>query len=533
MKYLTGLALIAFVGLVFSAPEAPVEENSQADVNSDSSLLKQILRDVTLVKKNTTELAAGLEANTKATKAEKGMCKSAMRSEVGLIEERAGTSIHNRFAETLVEYEQLYHTYTPCDIGNVFKRVNDYMKTENTCVGDAFRANTLGLSVTFHAGKPEITLECRAAACFECLAASSCNLDTLLSAITDQKLVKEGMLVPARNYLGNHQLSFDGKANFVQFNRFYEYTPAFTFEGWFAWEPEEGFNMEGATARIFDFFSADDRRGDARGSVGTSKTSNGGVMRADGEFRKADETDLLVQGSGAVASSGSEVADEDGDFSLNFRKHHVVSAQWISGMSLSPGSYRPASITDKSIPTPPEIVPIRVALDNVELVGDRPLEHGRWQHVAVTVSKTPDASEETDCCWDLTLYVDGDVVGRKAQIPLSQIRPDRMLYVVDKNFLGRNQNGSPEGFFKGYMDEIRLWRVARTAAQINGYMHRPVSAIDEDLIAYYRFDELLHSPRVQDMSQNRHDGTLGKKYTPETFPKRVSIRPEVLPEMGA
>ncbi len=491
----------------------------------------------------------GLEKNTAATKAEKGMCKLAMRSQVGLIEERAGSTIHNRIAETLVEYDQLYRSYTPCDVGNVFSKLKDFMASDRSCLSQEFKSQNLGVAVTFTSGKPEITLECRAASCYECMATTGCSIDTLLASITSQSLTKLGMLTPAKNYLGNHQLSFNGKSNFVSFPRFYEYTPEFTFEAWVAWEPEQGFNMEGATARIFDFFAKDDRRGVNRADVGQSATLNGGVTRV-GEngvvFKKAnDANDLLVQAvpdpeggntapAGPAKTTGAgEVVDEDGDFSLKFRKHHVVSAQWVSGISLSPGSYRPPEITEKSIPTPPELVPVRLVLDNIEILGERPLDHGRWQHVAVTVAKTEDASEETDCCWKVSLYVDGDAVGSRATIPLSQIRPDRMMYVVDNNFLGRNQNGDEKGWFKGYIDEVRMWRVARTAEQINGYMHRPVSGVDENLFAYYRFDELRHSGVVQDHSLSRHDGALGKPYTPETQPTRVSIRPENLPEMGA
>jgi len=525
------------------------------DANSDANLLRQILRDVTKVRTNTTALADGLAKNTEAAKAEKGMCKQAMRHEVGLIEERAGSTVHNRIAETLVEYEQLYHSYTPCDVGQVFKRLVAHMKGDTTCVGNLYRSNALKVTVALTAGKPDIGLECSSAECYACLADQGCELDTFLSKITDQKLTKEGMLVPAKNYLGNHQLRFDGKLQYVALPRLYEYTPEFTWESWVAWSPEKGFNMDGASARIFDFFAHNDRNGVNRKAAdgGTSNNNANGLLATQTEkgvvYKKVDEEDLLLSATpgsdpeaaataapATVATKAKGDADgveQDGDFTLKFRKHNVVSAQWVSGMSLSPGSFRPTDVTDKSIPTPPPVVPVRLTIDNVEVLGEKPLQHGRWQHVAFTISKTEDADEEADCCWAVRLYVDGDMVAERKQIPLSQIRPDRMLYVVDSNFLGRNQDGSDKGFFKGYMDEVRMWRVARTAQQINDYMHRPIPVADEDLIAYYRFDELVHQDDVFDDSIGRHNGVLGARYQLKTQPKRVSIRPEYLPEMGA
>lgn len=534
------LLVLLIAGAVFcqtekTASTAGVAAENTEVKNADEDILKQIFRDVSKVAANTTALMSGLEANTLATKKEKGMCKNAMRAEVGLIEERAGSTIHNRIAEQLVEYHQLYRTYTPCDVGNVFTRLQSFMKEDKTCVAEEFNKRTLDVAVTFAAGKPEITLQCTAASCYTCLANTGCNLDTLLASITDQSLTKLGMLPAAKNYIGNHQMSFNGKTNFIVLPRLYEYTPEFTFEAWVAWEPEQGFNMEGATAKIFDFFAKEDRRGENRADAGQSNTLNGAVTRvgANGvEYRRA--MDLLVSEQPSTKTNGEDnVVDEDGDFSLKFRKHHVVSAQWVSGASLSPGSYRPPEVTEKTIPTPPELVPVRLVVDNVEVLGEKPLDHGRWQHVAATVQKTEDASEETDCCWKISLYVDGDRVAQRKDIPLSQIRPDRMMYVVDTNFLGRNQNGDEKGWFKGYMDEVRMWRVARTPEQINGYMHRPVSGVDENLFAYYRFDELRHSGRVDDHSLARHNGHLGEPYNPETHPHRVSIRHEALPEMGA
>jgi len=45
-------------------------------------------------------------------------------------------------------------------------------------------------------------------------------------------------------------------------------------------------------------------------------------------------------------------------------------------------------------------------------------------------------------------------------------------------------------FFKGRLDEFRIWKVARTQAEIQAHMNHPLLGTEPNLVAYWPFDEL-------------------------------------------
>jgi len=69
--------------------------------------------------------------------------------------------------------------------------------------------------------------------------------------------------------------------------------------------------------------------------------------------------------------------------------------------------------------------------------------------------------------------------------------------------------GSRSGttFFSGQMDEVRVWTVARTAAQLRESMTRTLAGNEAGLAAYYRLDE-LDGNTVYDLTSNANNGTL-------------------------
>jgi hypothetical protein len=64
-------------------------------------------------------------------------------------------------------------------------------------------------------------------------------------------------------------------------------------------------------------------------------------------------------------------------------------------------------------------------------------------------------------------------------------------------------------WFKGEMDEVRLWRIARSAADIARTHNQRVSPTSDFLHAYWKFDEALTDQSVLDSSLTNH-GTLGQ-----------------------
>jgi hypothetical protein len=59
----------------------------------------------------------------------------------------------------------------------------------------------------------------------------------------------------------------------------------------------------------------------------------------------------------------------------------------------------------------------------------------------------------------------------------------------------------------GIIDEVQVWNVARSAAQITGSMKKRLVGNEEGLVGYWRFDDGTGSKAV-DSSSTKNDGTL-------------------------
>lgn len=105
---------------------------------------------------------------------------------------------------------------------------------------------------------------------------------------------------------------------------------------------------------------------------------------------------------------------------------------------------------------------------------------GRWHHLAGVVSGP---------LWQL--FVDGEPTGPAALAPLGQLLQTRIPLV-----LGALLNGpTPAEFFDGELDEVRLWRVAHSLAEVRARMclmlGRPFILADyPNLAAYFACDGL-------------------------------------------
>jgi signal transduction histidine kinase/CheY-like chemotaxis protein/ligand-binding sensor domain-containing protein/protocatechuate 3,4-dioxygenase beta subunit len=71
------------------------------------------------------------------------------------------------------------------------------------------------------------------------------------------------------------------------------------------------------------------------------------------------------------------------------------------------------------------------------------------------------------------------------------------------NYLGRMDN-SPNHTFRGDLDDVRVWRGARTAAQIREGMFKTLTGQEPGLVACWNFDD----GTARDLGPGRHDGRL-------------------------
>lgn len=80
-------------------------------------------------------------------------------------------------------------------------------------------------------------------------------------------------------------------------------------------------------------------------------------------------------------------------------------------------------------------------------------------------------------------YVNGEVAGE------TQVFPANPIVSNDAEFLIGAAPWGPNSFqFYGALDEVRVWNVARTEAQIREYMHKELKGDEEGLVAYYNFN---------------------------------------------
>ena len=117
----------------------------------------------------------------------------------------------------------------------------------------------------------------------------------------------------------------------------------------------------------------------------------------------------------------------------------------------------------------------------------------QWHHVAGAYDSTAHVA---------TLYVDGNLANTGSG-GVSSVTPTAAL------LFGRyDQSCCGTHWLNGDLDEVRIWSVARTQAEIRGAMNTCLSGNEPDLAGYWRFDE-GSGQAIIDSSANNNSGTLG------------------------
>jgi hypothetical protein len=134
-----------------------------------------------------------------------------------------------------------------------------------------------------------------------------------------------------------------------------------------------------------------------------------------------------------------------------------------------------------------------------------------WHHVAYVLEYDPEHQAYLN-----TLYLDGNAVGTSMIMP-NNLTPSLV-------FLGCSDQYTD--FFAGSVDEIRIWKVARTAAEIQEEMRGEVHAVEPDLVAYFNCNEILDGGLLPDNSGSGNYAVLGGG-DPKDMPTLVpSDRPQ-------
>ena len=127
------------------------------------------------------------------------------------------------------------------------------------------------------------------------------------------------------------------------------------------------------------------------------------------------------------------------------------------------------------------------------------LPTNQWVHLAATLSGT-----------NGTIYINGNPV---VSGPLN-VAPN---VVRTNNYIGRS-NYSSDGYANAIFDEIRIWNVALTQAQIQSTMHVSLPANTPGLVAMWRFDEGAGSGTLDAVSGVESELVGGVSWTVSGIP---------------
>lgn len=158
---------------------------------------------------------------------------------------------------------------------------------------------------------------------------------------------------------------------------------------------------------------------------------------------------------------------------------------------------------------------LRVAAPGVPAFNAGSIDFGDWHHLAIVYEDSTDL---------LSAYLDSRLVGTSPGDRRTAREAGRSAFVT----VGRGgpANLGPGAFFNGLVDEFRIWRVPRSAADIARFYNRVLEFHDPPLlVGYWRFDhfgaQVLASP------DSRTGGTQYAFYLPQRVP--VPLEPSGAP----
>lgn len=115
----------------------------------------------------------------------------------------------------------------------------------------------------------------------------------------------------------------------------------------------------------------------------------------------------------------------------------------------------------------------------------------QWQHVAMTWSEAA----------GISVYVNGEPI--YARPATGAIQP-----LSDELWIGARVDPNYREYFRGDLDDVRVWNVVRSAAEIHANYNHVLTGTEPGLVAYWKFDEAPGATTALDATPNHNDATL-------------------------
>ena len=135
---------------------------------------------------------------------------------------------------------------------------------------------------------------------------------------------------------------------------------------------------------------------------------------------------------------------------------------------------------------------IRYGLNNKSIRVQRIIKNVDWYHVAITYDSND----------DFIFYLNGEEVDRYKHLKGRGISPDNAT-----RYIGGKEDG---GKFLGKIDDVRMWNVVRSQAEIKAKMNQTLTGNETGLVAYYPMD-LNNDWELVDLSPNNNNVKIGRR----------------------
>ena len=123
------------------------------------------------------------------------------------------------------------------------------------------------------------------------------------------------------------------------------------------------------------------------------------------------------------------------------------------------------------------------------------IQKNKWYHVAATIDAKKDI---------MKLYLNGYEVGRNDFKQATHLRKTTLPLRIGSS---HEEERWDHASFVGQIDEVRVWKIARTEQQIRVDMNIQLKGDEKGLIGYWKFDEETDG-RISDTSSFNHHGKL-------------------------